>query len=59
MPAFFLESKDNPKIKHLRGLIEQNSFRKKQRQTVLEGTHLTLAWLAKNRKIHSIFTTEV
>lgn len=58
MPAFFLESKDNPKIKHLRGLLEQNSFRKKQRQSVLEGTHLTLAWLAKNRKIHSIFTTE-
>ena len=58
MPAFFLESKDNPKIKHLRGLLEQNSFRKKQRQSVLEGTHLTLAWLEKNRKIHSIFTTE-
>ena len=58
MPAFFLESKDNPKIKHLRGLIEQNSFRKKQRQSVLEGTHLTLAKKKKNRKIHSIFTTE-
>lgn len=58
MPAFFLESKDNPKIKYLRGLIEQNSFRKKNRQTVLEGTHLTLAYLEKNRAIHSIFTTE-
>lgn len=59
MPSFFLESKDNPKIKHLRGLIEQSSFRKKNRQTVLEGTHLSLAWLEQNRSIHSIFTTEV
>lgn len=58
MPTFFLDSKDNPKIKHLRGLIEQNTYRKKQGQTVLEGTHLSLAWLHENRKIDSIFTTE-
>ena len=58
MPTIFLESRDNPKIKHLRGLIEQNAYRKKQGQTVLEGTHLTLAWLEKNRQIKSIFTTE-
>jgi TrmH family RNA methyltransferase len=58
MSTIFLESKDNPKIKHLRGLIEQNSYRKKQGQTVLEGTHLCLAWLQENRRINSIFTTE-
>ena len=58
MPTIFLESKDNPKIKHLRGLIDQNSYRKKQGQTVLEGTHLCLAWLEQNKKINSIFTTE-
>lgn len=58
MPILFLESKDNPKIKHLRGLIEQNSYRKKQGQTVLEGAHLCLAWLEQNRKINAIFTTE-
>ena len=58
MAIIFLESKDNPKIKHLRGLIEQNSYRKKQGQTVLEGTHLCLAWLEKDRKINSLFTTE-
>ena len=58
MPTIFLESKDNPKIKHLRGLIEQNSYRKKQGQTVLEGTHLCLAWLEKQKKINAIFTTE-
>lgn len=58
MPTIFLESRDNPKLKHLRGLIEQNTYRKKQGQTVLEGTHLTLAWLEKDRQIKSIFTTE-
>ncbi|MFN3075149.1 TrmH family RNA methyltransferase [Acinetobacter sp. TY1] len=58
MPTIFLESRDNPKIKHLRALIEQNTYRKKQGQTVLEGTHLTLAWLEKDRIIKSIFTTE-
>jgi RNA methyltransferase, TrmH family len=58
MPTIFLESKDNPKIKHLRGLIEQNNYRKKQGQTVLEGTHLCLAWLEQNKKINAIFTTE-
>ncbi len=58
MPTIFLESKDNPKIKHLRGLIEQNTYRKKQGQTVLEGTHLCLAWLHESKKINSIFTTE-
>ncbi|MFC6053216.1 rRNA methyltransferase [Acinetobacter sp. Ac_877] len=58
MPAFFLDSKDNPKIKHLRGLIDQSSYRKKNRQTVLEGTHLSLAWLEQKRAITSIFTTE-
>ncbi|AMW79308.1 rRNA methyltransferase [Acinetobacter sp. TGL-Y2] len=58
MAIIFLESKDNPKIKHLRGLIEQSSYRKKQGQTVLEGTHLSLAWLEQNRTLNSIFTTE-
>ncbi|WP_180040173.1 RNA methyltransferase [Acinetobacter sp. YH12218] len=58
MALIYLESKDNPKIKHLRGLIEQNAYRKKQGQTVLEGTHLVLSWLDAKRPIKSIFTTE-
>ena len=58
MSIVFLESKDNAKIKHLRGLIEQSSYRKKQGQTVLEGTHLGLAWVEQKRRINSIFTTE-
>ena len=57
MPTIFLESRDNPKIKHLRGLIEQNTYRKKQGQTVRECTHRALAWLEKDRIMKSIFTT--
>lgn len=51
MAVIFLESKDNAKIKHLRGLIELNSARKKHQQTVLEGTHLCLAWLQQQKKL--------
>lgn len=58
MSIIYLASKDNPKIKHLRALIEQNNYRKKQRQTVLEGSHLCLSWLQTNQPICSIFTTE-
>lgn len=58
MAVIFLESKDNAKIKHLRGLIELNSARKKHQQTVLEGNHLCLAWLQQQKKIFSLFTTE-
>ncbi|MEB3766261.1 RNA methyltransferase [Acinetobacter sp. MD2] len=58
MAILYIASKDNPKIKHLRALIEQNQYRKKHQQTVLEGTHLTLAWLQTQQPIVSIFTTE-
>ena len=50
MAVIFLESKDNAKIKHLRGLIELSNARKKHQQTVLEGTHLCLAWLQQQKK---------
>ncbi len=36
----FIQSKDNPKIKLVRGLLEQASLRKKNAQTVLAGAHL-------------------
>ncbi|GAB3045597.1 RNA methyltransferase [Acinetobacter apis] len=58
MSIIYLESKDNPKIKHIRALTEQASYRKKQQQTILEGTHLCLAWLEASRPIKSLFTTE-
>ena len=54
-----IHSKDNPKIKHLRGLIEQSSFRKKHQQTVLEGVHLLESYLnADPKENFVIFTTE-
>ncbi|ESK37846.1 hypothetical protein P256_02282 [Acinetobacter nectaris CIP 110549] len=58
MSVIYLESKENAKIKHLRALIELNNYRKKHKQTVLEGTHLSLAWLQQNQHITSLFTTE-
>lgn len=59
MSIIYLESKDNPKIKHLRALIEQNNYRKKQQQTILESTHACIAWLESGQKIHAFFTTEI
>lgn len=58
MSIIYLESKDNPKIKHLRALIEQSSYRKKQQQTVLESTHACITWLESGQKINAFFTTE-
>lgn len=45
LPLIEIHAKDNNKIKHLRGLCEQASYRKKQQQTVLEGIHLIDAYL--------------
>ena len=45
LPILEIHAKDNNKIKHLRGLCEQASYRKKQQQTVLEGIHLIDAYL--------------
>lgn len=52
-----IQSKDNPKLKHLRGLIEQSSVRKKNQQTVLEGAHLVESYLV-NHQPTALFTTE-
>lgn len=58
MSIIYLESKDNSKIKHLRALIEQNHYRKKSQQSVIEGTHLALAYL-EYAPLFAIFTTEL
>lgn len=57
MSIYYLESKDNPKIKHLRALLEQSHYRKKHQQSVIEGTHLCLAYL-QHYPVQAIFTTE-
>lgn len=57
MSIYYLESKDNAKIKHLRALLEQQHYRKKHQQSVIEGTHLCLAYL-QQYPVQAIFTTE-
>lgn len=59
MTHIVIESKDNPKIKQLKGLLTQQTVRKKQQQTVLEGSHLCLAWLAQHgHSLQSFFCTK-
>ena len=55
--TLIIQSKDNPKLKQLRGLIEQSSLRKKQQQTVLEGSHLLESYLVNHQPV-ALFTTE-
>lgn len=38
-------SRDNPRLKHIRGLSEQPGLRKKHQQTLLEGVHLLDSYL--------------
>lgn len=57
MPQF-IQSKDNPKLKQLRGLIEQTSLRKKLQKTVLEGAHLLESYLQHGKQPECIYTTE-
>lgn len=52
-----LNARDNQKIKHLRGLCEQASHRRKSQQTVLEGNHLIDAWLNNRQDVVSFFAT--
>ncbi|RYY80743.1 MAG: RNA methyltransferase [Moraxellaceae bacterium] len=52
-----IQAKDNNKVKHLRGLCEQASYRKKQQQTVLEGVHLIEAYLKTGQAIEAIYLT--
>ncbi|ONG41642.1 rRNA methyltransferase [Alkanindiges hydrocarboniclasticus] len=52
-----IQAKDNNKVKHLRGLCEQVSYRKKQQQTVLEGVHLIEAYLRTGQPIEAFYLT--
>lgn len=63
LPLIEIHAKDNNKIKHLRGLCEQASYRKKQQQTVLEGIHLIDAYLKSSQSnntqpIEAIYLTK-
>lgn len=50
-------SKDNPRLKQLRALLEQASARRKSQQTVLEGVHLLDAYQRAGHTPDSIWLT--
>jgi len=56
--ALPISSKDNPRIKHLRGLLEHASIRRKSQQTLLEGIHLLDAYQRAGGTPDSIFLSE-
>jgi TrmH family RNA methyltransferase len=53
-----ITSRDNPRLKHLRGLLEQANARRKSGQTVLEGIHLLDAYQRAGLTPESIFFSE-
>jgi len=53
-----ISSRDNPRIKHLRGLLEHASIRRKAQQTLLEGIHLLDAYQRAGHAPDSIFLSE-
>jgi RNA methyltransferase, TrmH family len=55
---FVITSRDNPRLKHLRGLLEHASVRRKSGQTVLEGIHLLDAYQRAGLMPDSIFLSE-
>lgn len=58
LPLFSIQSKDNSKLKTLKGLLEQHNIRKKLQQSVLEGAHLLETYLQQLGQPHSVFSTE-
>lgn len=54
----YIQSKDNPRIKQVRGLLEQASLRRKNQQTVLEGVHLLDAYQRCGLTPHYLCLTE-
>ncbi len=53
-----ITSRDNPRLKHLRGLLEHANVRRKSGQTVLEGIHLLDAYQRAGLTPDSIFLSE-
>lgn len=52
-----IQSRDNPRVKRLRALIEQPAARKKHGRTVLEGAHLLEAFLQQGLQPEAVFST--
>lgn len=58
MQPQLIQSKDNPRLRHVRGLTQQSSQRRKSLQTVLEGVHLLDAFQKAGRQPDSIWLTQ-
>ncbi|MEC7119557.1 MAG: RNA methyltransferase [Pseudomonadota bacterium] len=53
-----IRSKDNPKLRQVRGLLQQANQRRKTQQTVLEGVHLLDAYQRTGQQPVSIWLTQ-
>lgn len=58
MPTPFIQSADNPKIKHLSKLLSCAKSRRRHAQAVLEGTHLLEACLNAGVSPHTVFVPQ-
>lgn len=58
MQPQLIQSKDNPRLRHVRGLTQQSSQRRKSLQTVLEGVHLIDAYQKAGLQPDSIWLTQ-
>ena len=58
MPIKFIQSAANPELKHLAKLIKQSSYRRKQKQVVLEGIHLLQTFIDSDWQPVKIYVSE-
>lgn len=58
MQPQLIQSKENPRLRHVRGLTQQSNQRRKSLQTVLEGVHLIDAYQKAGLQPDSIWLTQ-
>lgn len=58
MQPQLIQSKENPRLRHVRGLTQQSSQRRKSLQTVLEGVHLLEAYQNAGQQPDSLWLTQ-
>lgn len=58
MQPQLIQSKENPRLRHVRGLTQQSSQRRKSLQTILEGVHLLDAFQKAGQQPESIWLTQ-
>jgi TrmH family RNA methyltransferase len=53
-----IQSRDNPRLKQFRALLNSNRARQQHNLTVLEGVHLCTAWLQQHLPVQSAWVSE-